>query len=721
LSERWNPLRRWKAFLARHLNPAEDSGLYRVAVTVLVMYALVLTLHQLEWPSYWWMVVLLTPAASWMSYHRRYSPNLEIKIFLSVAMVGLLYWFLLRLASSMFDPRIPLAELLIWLQTLHAFDLPGKKDLRYTVLVALILMAMASVLTYSSYFAIFVLGFCALLLVVAAIDFWSDNRLPGTREASGSGGVEGDYSIDRVWLSRTLLLALPTALLSAALIFVFMPRFQGLTLRTMPFNWELQFSLARVSEGEIVNRQLPPGSNSQSGQPQRISGDTYFGFDAEVNLNARGSLSDQLVLKVRTSNWQYHRAVTFAEYHGGGWKSGLGEPRLRTVEEPPFYFPALDRVYRDRLTIYYAEIDLPNIIFTPQYPRTLYFPSAELYQVSSFARTLKEPKNDPAVLVAPFLLETGMVYSVLNRIPGVPPADLKNLPGLSPETPGYSLFQPYLQLPEQLPERVRAKAEELAGDRSGPWDKASRLCAYLQQNYTYNLDVPFYPEGVDTVDHFLFEAQEGYCEQFATALVVMARCQGLPARYVTGYLPGTYNPLSGFYEIRANDAHAWAEIFLPGAGWIVFDPVPGGQPNPGLGEPDSDRFLLESLIKYLGLPHWIRQLAPTVIRLSVGLGLLALLVGLWRGAPSRRRESAESALRPFLRQAEKLVGARQPGETVKNWAQRAGGAAPLRQLAEIYEQTFYQDQPLLDSHREELKRALSELRSLSRGNRSEEP
>ena len=384
--------RRWKAFLAKHLSPAEESITYRVAVTVLVMFALTLTLHQIEWPGYWWAVLLITPSASVMSYYRRHSPNLEIKIFLSFAMVALLFWFLTRLSASMFDPRIPLAELLIWLQCLHSFDLPAKKDLRYTVLVALILMALASVLTYSSYFALFVLLFCAMFLVVGAIDFWSDNRQPGTQEArpSSGGGTTESYSLDRAWLGRTLLVALPAAMLAASVIFVFMPRMRGLTLRTMPFNWNLQFSLTRVSEGQIVNTELPRAANDAAGKPQRIEGDSYFGFDSEVNLNARGRLSDRLVLKVRTSDWQYHRAVTFAEYTGGGWKSGLGEPRIKQVSEPPFYFQAVSGA-PDRVTIYYAEVDLPNVVFTGLYPRTL-------YRGSLLRRLVRPQAQEPAEL-----------------------------------------------------------------------------------------------------------------------------------------------------------------------------------------------------------------------------------------------------------------------------------------------------------------------------------
>ncbi len=702
---------RWKGFLAKHLSTAEESGVYRTWVTILVMYALTLTLHQIEWPSYWWMVLLLTPSASYLSYRRRHLPNLEIKIFLSFAMVALLFWFFTRLRMSAYDPRIPLAELLIWLQALHSFDLPAKKDLRYTILVALILMALASVLTFSSLFAVFILIFCALFLAVGALDFWSENRQPGTRE-QGLGGraSSGEFHLDRRWLGKTLGMALPASLIAAAVIFLFMPRFRGLTVRTMPMNWDLQFSLAHVSEGDIVNSGLGNLARDRSGKPRRMDGDSYFGFDSEVNLNTRGKLSNRLVLKVRTSDWQYHRAVTFADYTGTGWRSGLGEPAPVKVRQPPYYFPAPGGS-KDRLTIYYSEVDLPNIVFTPLYPRQLFFPSDELFAVYSFRRMGRDLANTPAVLVAPFALETGMVYSVLNRVPDVAPSDYKHLASWPINDQRWMLMVPYLKLPETLPSRVRDQAAEIVGSRTSPWEKANALCAYLQNNYSYNLDVPFYPEGVDTVDHFLFEAKEGYCEQFATALCVMARSQNLPARYVTGYLPGEYNPFSGFYEIRSKDAHAWVEIFIPGAGWTLFDPVPGGNPTPTLGEPETEGWLFESLLSYLGVPEGVKRFAPVAVRLFVLLAVLSLLVGLVRGrksgAVARRKLSS---LEPYLRKAEALAGPREPGETVRNWAKRLE-REELAKLADIYDSSFYQGRAVDVADYEALEGLLRKLKS----------
>jgi hypothetical protein len=76
------------------------------------------------------------------------------------------------------------------------------------------------------------------------------------------------------------------------------------------------------------------------------------------------------------------------------------------------------------------------------------------------------------------------------------------------------------------------------------------------------------------VDHFLFERNAGYCSQFATAMAVMARLVGLPARVAVGYLPGEYNSLTGAHTVRQRDAHAWVEIKFTRAGWVPFDPTP---------------------------------------------------------------------------------------------------------------------------------------------------
>jgi hypothetical protein len=109
-------------------------------------------------------------------------------------------------------------------------------------------------------------------------------------------------------------------------------------------------------------------------------------------------------------------------------------------------------------------------------------------------------------------------------------------------------------------------------------ERARAIEKHLRTAYRYTLELPS-RESADPLAQFLFERKEGHCEYFASAMAVMLRTQGIPARMVTGFLGGTLNPISGQYVIRASDAHTWVEAWLPGRGWSEFDPTPP-DPNP---------------------------------------------------------------------------------------------------------------------------------------------
>jgi hypothetical protein len=132
----------------------------------------------------------------------------------------------------------------------------------------------------------------------------------------------------------------------------------------------------------------------------------------------------------------------------------------------------------------------------------------------------------------------------------------------------------YLWLPDTVPERVRALARDLTATAPTPYDRAYAIETYLR-GFPYNLNVPPPPSDRDVADYFLFELQEGYCDYYATAMVVLARAAGLPARYVTGYATGSYDYAKGHYVVTEANAHAWAEVYFPGYGWVEFEPTAG--------------------------------------------------------------------------------------------------------------------------------------------------
>ena len=128
-------------------------------------------------------------------------------------------------------------------------------------------------------------------------------------------------------------------------------------------------------------------------------------------------------------------------------------------------------------------------------------------------------------------------------------------------------------LPFSLPRRVVDLAAEVAGDPSDRVGAAERIAAHLRQRATYRIDSPVPERGEDAVDRFLFVDRTGFCEQFASAEVVLLRSLGIPARLVTGLAYGV--PEGGRRLYRVADLHAWAEYWVPGTGWVSVDPTAG--------------------------------------------------------------------------------------------------------------------------------------------------
>ncbi len=136
-------------------------------------------------------------------------------------------------------------------------------------------------------------------------------------------------------------------------------------------------------------------------------------------------------------------------------------------------------------------------------------------------------------------------------------------------------YEMYLQTPPGFPRRISYLAHSITDKFNNNYEKIKALERYLSENYSYTLEPGKIPAGRDFVDYFLFDGKEGYCTYFATAMTMMARTLGIPARYVEGYvLPAQpYNDKSDMYRVTNNQAHAWTEVYLEGAGWVPFEPT----------------------------------------------------------------------------------------------------------------------------------------------------
>ncbi len=217
-----------------------------------------------------------------------------------------------------------------------------------------------------------------------------------------------------------------------------------------------------------------------------------------------------------------------------------------------------------------------------------------------------------------------------------------------------------MQLPRNLPRRVIDLAHQAVNGATAAYDKAAAIESYLRDNYTYTTHVATVPSDRDWVDYFLFDTKEGYCDYFATAMVVMLRTEGVPARVASGFAPGDLDPDTGVTTVRENHAHSWVEAYFPRFGWITFEPS-SIRPSPARAEaaspdaaapavpadvgPDTSQLTQDELDELLALhdqsaappapaPFWLTPAGLIVLAFGVFLALVVVASGvlalLWR-------------------------------------------------------------------------------------------
>ncbi len=172
-----------------------------------------------------------------------------------------------------------------------------------------------------------------------------------------------------------------------------------------------------------------------------------------------------------------------------------------------------------------------------------------------------------------------------------------------------------LALPPGFNPRTRELAAQLR-TQYGDDDAVLRaaLANFNQGGFEYTLEPPLL--GANSVDDFLFTTKQGFCEHYASSFVFLMRAAGIPARVVTGYQGGEFNELGGYYVVRQYDAHAWAEVWLRGRGWVRVDPTAAIAPDRIQGG------LNAALPGSTALPFLVRTQSPFLLRLRLNLDAL---------------------------------------------------------------------------------------------------
>lgn len=309
--------------------------------------------------------------------------------------------------------------------------------------------------------------------------------------------------------------------------------------------------------------------------------------------------------------------------------------------------------------------------------------------------------------------------------------DTEELAELPPE------YDRYLQLPDELPERVRELAEEIAAGSDTVYGQAQAVERYFSTNgFEYSQsDIAVPAEDQDYVDQFLFETQRGYCDNFSTSMVVLLRSLDIPARWVKGFNEGeVIDTVDGYdvYEVTNNNAHSWVEAYMPGVGWMMFEPTIGftgsssidfdleidasepeeeempdrpepepeaqpEQPDGGTGT-DAGPTAGERFLEF------VSEHAGKLIAATIGLLLFALMLFKVRKKwlPKvlipyyrRKKEDAETFEKAYLRllkQLELYGIKRAPGQTLRSYAEYVDsfyGTKEMTELTAVYEKSVY--------------------------------
>jgi hypothetical protein len=612
---------------ANQPGPPEDSVRVRVACTGAVVVSVLACAAQQEisrQSAYAAIALVITGMV--FSYRTRTRPPMWVKGLVAVAAVAVLLWFF-RQVGGQSVPAImtvenPLTVLFVWIQVVHSFHVPARRDLLFSLGASAGLMAVAAAQATDLHYGMYALAWFAFGLW-GLVELWSSASQSGRVSISGLATTVAAITVAAI----AAFVALPAP--NVAIQIDFLARAgSGSTI---------------AGPGALAGEGAQPSELSRPGRqagPTRLGG--YLGFASSLDTALRGSLGHSLVMRVRAERPSYWIAETYDHWDGQSWTTTLSSAQT-AAGGSPFYLPVPDGdsfAGQSDLQTFYLAAPGSDLVFHAGSAQEVWFPAGSLFFSSD------------GTVVSPISLGKGAIYTVESEVSAPKPADLIQ------KTTG-ERFPPkdvslYTQLPHPYPQ-AQALAEAVTARLPTRYDQVEGLIDWIGAHTRYSTSIPALPRGADTVNEFLFGNRVGYCVQISTSLAVMLRSLGIPARVAVGYVPGPYNPITDLYEVRAEDAHAWVQVWFQGYGWQSFDPtaaVPLANPDPGA-----------TALRSVG--RALSHVPP--VPLGVAAGAVALAVAGVRWRRSRPGTWADDMARRIERAGRRAGRPRRPAETIAEY------------------------------------------------------
>ncbi|HXZ18448.1 MAG TPA: DUF3488 and transglutaminase-like domain-containing protein [Candidatus Acidoferrales bacterium] len=446
---------------------------------------------------------------------------------------------------------------MLFVMMMRLFSASTTRDLLFLSMVALAALLASAILTIDTAFMIFL----SLFLILGVSTFMSlemrrsaegavapplESRTPAARRLGHALGI-------------TAVLMTLGALSAGAVIFVVLPRFPAGYLGGLNFN------------------------------PTLISGFTdnvELGQIGEIKLHTAVVMRTRMDLPRDAVPNLHWRGIALTTFDGHRWYTSEHEnhPIMPGYDGwyqlPSSHSPELGNRFRE---VHYS------VLLEPLATSSLFILSHPVAVRGPFGRDTGNPLRDSPTrfllvdqtnsIFTPYNNFTKFLYEGRALVPVIPPEELRKASTTYPA----EIRETYLQLPPLDP-AIPQLAREITRRAATPFDKSEAIELYLRTRFGYTLTQPD-PPPKDPLAYFLLHRRAGHCEYFATAMTVMVRSLGIPARYINGFLPGEYNDVADSYIVRASDAHSWVEVYFPNYGWIPFDPTPpaGSKPEFSLG------------------------------------------------------------------------------------------------------------------------------------------